>query len=146
MFKLSSHPAFRQREEVKGKFFFLGRKSFSKELRSLLCRYHGAPFQKDRLWRKTLSLAELGQNCLRTYTVPPDWLLALASAYGLRLLIGIPWAQHVASLTPSVRQRSVRQLPMELKAGTILLSPTWWAMRSPTDIVRWHGPERVRTF
>jgi len=33
---------------------------------------------------------------------------------------------------------------MELRPGTILLA-TWWAM-IPTDIVRWHGPERVRTF
>jgi len=39
---------------------------------------------------------------------------------------GIPWAQHVAFLNPSVRE--IRQaLPMEFQAGPCC-SPTWWAM------------------
>jgi len=60
--------------------------------------------------RKTLF--ELGQ--IVTYLYRSTWLaFGPSSAYGLRLLIGIPWAQHV-SLT-LLLGRSVRQLPMELR-------------------------------
>src|SRR5919197_1111206 len=39
-----------------------------------------------------------GFNAIRTYTVPPPWMLQLAYRYGLRVMIGIPWEQHVAFL------------------------------------------------
>src|SRR6476620_1876368 len=35
-------------------------------------------------------MADHGINSLRTYTVPPRWLLDLAQAHGLRVLVGIP--------------------------------------------------------
>src|SRR5262245_49010726 len=37
-----------------------------------------------------------GINAVRTYAVPPRWLLDLAWAHGLRVMVGIPWEQHVA--------------------------------------------------
>ena len=41
---------------------------------------------------------DVGANTVRTFTVPPRWLLDRAEAHGLRVLIGIPWSQHVAFL------------------------------------------------
>src|SRR5687767_14844279 len=37
-----------------------------------------------------------GINTVRTYTVPPRWLLDTAQQYGLRAMIGLPWEQHIA--------------------------------------------------
>ncbi len=34
-------------------------------------------------------------NAIRTYTVPPEWLLSLALESDIRVMVGIPWEQHV---------------------------------------------------
>ena len=40
----------------------------------------------------------LGVNTVRTYTVPSRPILDAAADAGLRLMVGIPWSQHVAFL------------------------------------------------
>src|SRR5437764_1113045 len=35
------------------------------------------------------NMARAGINCIRTYTVPPAWLLDLASHHGIRVMVGI---------------------------------------------------------
>lgn len=139
--------------KVKGKFFFLGEEKFFLKGVSygpFSVATHSAPFPERPVVEKDFALiAELGANCLRTYTVPPDWLLALASAYGLRLLIGIPWAQHVAFLDSSSVRTEIRQaIAQGVKACRNHPAAFAYLVGNeiPTDIVRWHGPERVRTF
>src|SRR5205807_1036466 len=39
-----------------------------------------------------------GVNAVRTYTVPPRWLLDTAERHGLYVMVGLPWEQHVAFL------------------------------------------------
>src|SRR5262249_40122671 len=48
-----------------------------------------------------------GINAVRTYTVPPRWLLDLAWEHGLRVMVGVPWEQHVAFLNERARARSI---------------------------------------
>src|SRR6188474_2471390 len=36
-------------------------------------------------------MAALGFNAVRTYTVPPPWLLNVAEENGLRIMVGVPW-------------------------------------------------------
>src|SRR5262249_57090210 len=56
---------------------------------------HGFPFPEQTVLERDFTLmAELGANCLRTFTVPPRWLLDRAAEHGLRVLITIPWAEH----------------------------------------------------
>src|SRR4051812_17130948 len=43
-------------------------------------------------------IAAAGFNAVRTYTVPPTWLLDEAGQRGLRVMVGLPWEQHVAFL------------------------------------------------
>jgi len=43
-------------------------------------------------------MAANGLNAVRTYTVPPRWLLDLAYEYRLRVMVGIAWEQHVGFL------------------------------------------------
>ena len=52
-------------------------------------------------------MAAHGINAVRTYTVPPRWLLDLASEHGLFVMVGLAWEQHVAFLEDrQVRDRS----------------------------------------
>src|SRR5690242_19702086 len=39
-------------------------------------------------------MAAAGFNAVRTYTVPPAWLLDEAGERGLRVMVGLPWEQH----------------------------------------------------
>src|SRR5947209_4012314 len=43
-------------------------------------------------------MTESGINAIRTYTVPPRWLLDLAHDHDLRVMVGLPWEQHIAFL------------------------------------------------
>ena len=43
-------------------------------------------------------MASLGINAIRTYTPPPVWVLDAAWRHGLRVMLGIPWEQHIAFL------------------------------------------------
>src|SRR5438034_10574085 len=68
--------------------------------------------------RKTVArdfalMAANGVNCVRTYTPPPPWLADAAAAHGLWLLVGIPWAQHVAFLDDTGTEREVRRSVVE---------------------------------
>ena len=49
-----------------------------------------------RSWRPTSPrMAANGLNALRTYTVPPRWLLDAALRHGLWVMVGLAWEQHV---------------------------------------------------
>lgn len=111
---------------------------------------HGAPFPERSVVEKDFTLmAELGANCLRIYTVPPNWLLDLAASRGLRLLIGIPWTQHIAFLESSTVKAEIRQAIAD-GVRACREHPATFAYlvgnEIPPDIVRWHGSKRVRAF
>ena len=58
-------------------------------------------------------MAGLGINTVRTYTPPRLELLDEAAKYGLRVMVGLPWSQHVAFLDDrrlihSIRRESAR--------------------------------------
>lgn len=143
----------RQKVTVKGKFFFIENKKFFLKgvtYGPFSVASHGTPFPEKTIVEKDFALmAELGANCLRTYTVPPDWLLNLAAAYGLRMLIGIPWSQHVAFLDSSSLRSEIRQTIVNaVKACRSHPAVFGYLVGNeiPPDIVRWHGAKRVRAF
>ena len=138
---------------VKGKFFFLGEEKFflkGMTYGTFSSGTHGAPFPEKLMVEKDFALmAELGANCIRTYTVPPDWLLDLAATYGLRMLIGIPWAEHIAFLDSPSTQAEIRQaIANGVKACREHPGVFGYLIGNeiPSDIVRWHGRKRVRAF
>lgn len=138
---------------VKGKFFFVGQKKFflkGVSYGTFSIGTHGDPFPEKPVVEKDFAMmAQMGVNCLRTYTVPPLWLLDLAATYGLRVLIGIPWSQHIAFLDSSAVQAEIRNcIARGVKAS--LGHPAIFAYlvgnEIPSDIVRWQGSKRVRNF
>src|SRR2546428_12128247 len=87
---------------IGGKFFFIG--DHKLYLRGVsygpfAASSHGFPFPEEETLERDLGLlVEVGANCLRTFTVPPRWLLDRAAERGIRVLVTIPWAQHVSFL------------------------------------------------
>ncbi len=54
-------------------------------------------------------MAANGLNAIRTYTVPPTWLLDTAQQHGLRVMVGLPWEQHIAFLDDKKRAREIEE-------------------------------------
>jgi O-antigen biosynthesis protein len=138
---------------VQGKFFFAGEdKFFIKGVTygPFAPGSHGAQFpERETVIRDFRMMAEMGANTLRVFTVPPLWLLDLAAAAGLKVLAGIPWSQHITFLdSPSVQAEILRTV-VEAVRG-LDRHPAILAYlignEIPPDMVRWHGPERVRAF
>ena len=50
-----------------------------------------------------------GVNTVRTYTVPDQRFLDLAQQHGLRIMVGVPWADHVAFLDDRQLSRAIRR-------------------------------------
>ncbi|MEO8092630.1 MAG: glycosyltransferase [bacterium] len=94
-------------------------------------------------------MAGCGVNAVRTYTVPPRWLLDLAAERDLWVMVGIPWEQHVAFLEDRSRShdivRRARQLVRECSGHPAVLC---YAVGNeiPAAIVRWHGRRRITRF
>ncbi|MBD2531094.1 glycosyltransferase [Nostoc flagelliforme FACHB-838] len=138
---------------VKGKFFFIREKKFFLKGVSygpFSIGSHGESFPEKSVVEKDFAMiAEMGANCLRTYTVPPDWLLDLAAIYGLRLLIGIPWSQHIAFLDSSAVKAEIRNCiaqGVKVCRGHAATFAYLVGNEISPDIVRWHGAKPVRAF
>ena len=94
-------------------------------------------------------MVEHGFNAVRTYTVPPTWLLDLAQEHGLLILVGLPWEQHITFLDDQARidsiEERVRQSTRSCAGHAAILG---YAVGNeiPAPIVRWHGREKVERF
>ena len=96
-----------------------------------------------------LQMLEYGINAVRTYTVPPHWFLDLAAERGLRVLVGLPWEQHVTFLAD---KHEVKDIEKRIRAGVrecaghpAILGYTV-GNEIPAGIVRWYGHRRVERF
>ena len=138
---------------TKGKFFFAGEEKFFVKgvtYGPFKPASHGAPFPEREMIKRDFSLMrEVGANTLRTFTVPPRWLLDLAGECGLRVIVGIPWAEHVAFLDSPQLTREIHRTIADGAAAcrehTAVLA-CLVGNEIPPDMARWHGPERVRNF
>ncbi|MGH7091716.1 MAG: glycosyltransferase, partial [Stellaceae bacterium] len=139
--------------EVRGKFFFASkRKFFAKGVTygPFGVGSHGAQFPERATVTADFALMrQLGANVLRVFTVPPLWLLDLAAASGLRVLVGIPWSQHVTFLDDPTTERDILRTVVEgvrsLDRHTAIFAYLI-GNEIPPDMVRWHGAARVRGF
>jgi len=95
------------------------------------------------------AMAAAGINAIRTYSAPPRWLLDLAADHGIRVLVGLPWEQHVTFLDDANRVGSIEE---HVRAGVRACAghPAVLAYavgnEIPAPIVRWYGPVRVERF
>ena len=94
-------------------------------------------------------MAESGINAIRTYTLPPAWLLDRAAEHGIYVMVGLPWEQHVAFLEDDARCRSIEQrIRADVRACAGHPAVLCYAVGNeiPAPIVRWHGHRRIERF
>ena len=87
---------------VHGKFFFAGEaKHFVKGVTygPFGAGSHGAQFPEREVVERDFALMRgAAVNTVRVFTVPPLWLLDMADEAGIKVLVGLPWSQHIAFL------------------------------------------------
>lgn len=110
----------------------------------------GLPWPEEpRLQEDFRKMAALGFNTVRVYELPTEAVLQAARGTGLRLLVGIPWTQHVDFLSdPAVQaeaitrvQDAARRLGRDPVVAGLLVGN-----EIEKTLVRWMRPEPVRRF
>ncbi|MEO7653400.1 MAG: glycosyltransferase, partial [Bryobacteraceae bacterium] len=141
------------RPEVRGKFLFVGnQKLFIRGVTYGTFRPNddGEQFPSVEMVRCDFELiAANGMNAVRTYTVPPRWLLDLAEENGLFVMVGLPWEQHITFLDEPGRAAGIeRNVKASLKtcAGHPAVLCYSIGNEIPASIVRWHGRKAVERF
>ncbi len=149
----STAPAPLEPIRVRAKFFFEGdKKWFVKGVTY-------GPFAPDAAGdfvgnpekaRKDFTLMqEIGLNLLRVYHIPPRWFLDLAREFGLRVLISIPWAEHVEFLNNPKMRRQVEhtiRTGVAKNKGHEAIFGYYVGNEIPYAMVRWLGARRVIEF
>jgi GT2 family glycosyltransferase len=108
----------------------------------------GGGFDPETAEQDLAQMAAAGINAVRLYTAPERWLLDLAHAYGLLVMIGIPWEQHVAFLD-SDRAEGIEQTVRDsVRASAGHPAVLCYAIGNeiPSSIVRWHGRKQIERF
>src|SRR5947209_874871 len=94
-------------------------------------------------------MRDAGVNAVRTYHVPPRWLLDLADERGMFVLIDVPWRKHLCFLE-SAEARKEARAAVRKAASRGAGHPSAFAYsignEIPPDVIRWYGHRRVRRF
>jgi len=147
---LTTHPV-----EVDGKFFAVGEERF--EFRGVTYgtfapRADGTLFpERERLERDLAMMRKAGFSVVRTYTMPPDDLIDVASDVGLRVLAGVfyPDWRYLLGGSRRANRRVAREAGREVRAAARRFAgdPRILALslgnEVPADVLRWHGMETV---
>jgi GT2 family glycosyltransferase len=141
------------RPHVAGKFIFIGDEKFY--VRGVTygpfkptadgCEYH----TPQSVERDFALMAASNINTVRTYTMPPRWLLDIALKHDLRVMVGLPWEQHITFLDDSRRirdlERRVREAVRACGEHPALLAYSI-GNEIPSPIVRWYGHSKIEKF
>jgi GT2 family glycosyltransferase len=142
-----------ERIKVRAKFFFEGGKKF------FLKGITYGPFAPDnqgdhfgkpeRVSEDLRLMREAGINLVRVYYTPPKWFADLCLEAGMRMLITIPWAEHVAFLQDRKVRREVIQAVrdgVKKHVGHPAVFGYLVGNEIPSSMVRWLGVRRVTEF
>ncbi len=94
-------------------------------------------------------MREAGVNVVRVYHVPPRSFLDLCAEFRLRVLVTIPWEQHIEFLRdPAIRQRIVQSIEKAVGAcaGHPAVLGYLVGNEIPSQMARWLGPQKVIDF
>ena len=141
------------RPHVHGKFIFVGNEKVH------VCGVTYGTFCLDEdgneyldpevVERDFAQMAANGLNAVRTYTVPPHWLLDAAQRHNLYVMVGLPWEQHVAFLDDKKRAQSIEErVGKGVRACAGHPAVLCYAIGNeiPASIVRWYGHRRVERY
>src|SRR5258706_2531704 len=141
------------RPVVRGKFLFAGgEKLYVKGVTYGTFRpdLEGNEFHDtEEAQRELARIRSNGFNAIRTYTVPPRWFLDAAQRHGLRIMVGMPWEQHVSFLDEPERMRSIeKRIRAGVRACAGHPAVLCYAIGNevPASIARWHGGRNLEQF
>jgi GT2 family glycosyltransferase len=110
----------------------------------------GQPFPAPGAVANDLTLMRgAGINAIRTYHVPPEWLLSLADEQEMAVFSDVPWPKHLCFLDNAQAQKDARQAvrrAAERGRHYPCLLAYGVGNEIPSDIVRWYGARRVERF
>jgi hypothetical protein len=103
----------------------------------------------ERVRQDLATMRAAGINAIRTYHLPPEWLLEQADEEGIGVLIDAPWRKHLCFLDSEAAQKEARYV-IRNYAARGWCHPCVLACsignEIPADVVRWHGARRVERF
>lgn len=151
--KLPQDVFFTARPRVKGKFLFVGdQKFFARGVTYGTFRPDddGVQFPSHDIVERDFALMRQNEvNCLRVYTLPPKWLLDCAQKYGLRVMVGLPWEQHITFLDkPKLAKEIETRIHNQVKGLDRHPAILMYAIGNeiPSAIVRWYGRKKIESF
>jgi hypothetical protein len=141
------------RPRAGGKFLFLGEEKLwvrGVTYGTFRSREDGSEFPDPSVVAQDFAqMAASAINTVRVYKVPPRWLLDTAWLHGLRVMVGLPWEQHIAFLDDRGRACSIEE---RVRAGVRQCTGHPAVLcyvignEIPASIVRWHGRRRIERF
>jgi GT2 family glycosyltransferase len=99
--------------------------------------------------RDFAQMAANGLNAVRTYTVPPRWLLDAAQRYGLHIMVGLPVERYIGFLTDKQGAPDIEGLVragVRTCAGHPAVLCYVIGNELPAPIVRWYGHRRIERY
>ncbi|MEO5782535.1 MAG: glycoside hydrolase family 2 TIM barrel-domain containing protein, partial [Ginsengibacter sp.] len=137
---------------VKGKFLFCGEEKFyikGVTYGTFSPDNDGCQFPDISTIEKDFTMmAMYGINCIRTYTVPPVHLLDIADSLHLKVMVGLPWQQHITFLDSANKSDIIQRVTKGViscnKHAAILCYTI--GNEIPPSIVRWYGKNKVERF
>lgn len=141
------------RPAVGGKFLFIGDRKF--HVRGVTYGTfrpdaHGHEFPSPQIVEEDFRLAAAnGFNSVRTYTVPPRWLLDAAERHGVHVMIGVAAERCVGYLNDGRRISEIAgTVCKEVRACAGHPAVLCYAVANeiPAAIVRWFGRRRIERF
>ncbi|HEY8783893.1 MAG TPA: glycosyltransferase [Mucilaginibacter sp.] len=143
----------KERVYVKGKLLYFNNKKFyikGVTYGTFAPQIDGFQYPDEVTIAKDFSLmAQNGITCVRVYTVPPLYLLDVALKYNLKVMVGLPWEQHITFLDTEERQKDIIK---RVQDGAILCKQhpavLCYAIGNeiPASIVRWYGKKPIEDF
>ena len=110
----------------------------------------GEPFpEREQAAADFRLMTEAGIDAIRTYVVPPEWLVALAEQSGIGILMDVPWSKHLCFLDSGRARREARDAVRRAAAlGGRYANVIGYSVGNeiPADVVRWHGTGRIARF
>ena len=109
----------------------------------------GVEYSLEKVEQDFQQIAANGFNSIRTYTVPPRWLLDVAQRHNLYVMVGLPWEQHITFLDDKSRVESIKERVrsgVQSCAGHPAVLCYTIGNEIPSPIVRWYGPRKIERF
>jgi O-antigen biosynthesis protein len=139
---------------VKGKFLYAGEeKYFIKGVTygTFAPQPDGTQFPRPEAVEKDFRMMQhYGINSVRTYTIPPTYLLDIALKYDLKVMVGLLWQEQYTTFLEDAHHKNdilkrVKGDVLSCQQHPAILCYTI-GNEIPASIVRWYGKTKVENF